>query len=159
MVVPSTNLAIVALTNAFPIGVPEALGQQFFDIVQYGSIQRDWFALYNEALLPLSAPSGSLVGATPPASPLPARALSTYVGTYKNDYFGPIQVVDQGGALAILIGPRPTTLPLSHWDGDVFTFTLVNENANPGTISKVSFLSDRVTLEYYDEDGLGTFVR
>jgi hypothetical protein len=51
------------------------------------------------------------------------------------------------------------TLPLSHWDGDVFTFTLVNENANPGTISKVSFLSDRVTLEYYDEDGLGTFVR
>jgi len=159
MVVPSTNLAIVALTNAFPIGVPEALNQQFFDIVQFGSIQRDWYKLYSDALAPLSKPSGSLVGATPPASPLPARALSTYIGTYRNDYFGPIQVVDQGGALAILIGSRPMALPLSHWDADVFTFTLVNENANPGTISKVSFLSDRVTLEYYDEDGLGTFVR
>ncbi|SAK91104.1 Beta-lactamase [Caballeronia calidae] len=159
MVVPSTNLAIVALTNGYPIGVPETLNQQFFDIVQFGSIQHDWFKRYNDALLPLSKPAGSLVGAQPPASPLPARALSTYIGTYKNDYFGPIQVVDQGGALAILIGPRPMTLPLAHWDGDIFTFTLVNENASPGTISKASFLSDRVTLEYYDADGLGTFVR
>ncbi|SAK80210.1 Beta-lactamase [Caballeronia catudaia] len=159
VVVPSTNLAIVALTNGYPIGVPEALNQQFFDIVQFGSVQHDWFQRFNEALLPLSKPSGSLVGATPPASPLPARALSTYIGTYRNDYFGPVQVVVQGGALAIAIGPRPMTLPLTHWDGDVFTFTFVNENANPGTISKASFLSDRVTLEYYDADGLGTFVR
>ncbi|SAL77050.1 Beta-lactamase [Caballeronia peredens] len=159
MVVPSTNLAIVTLTNAFPIGVAEALNQQFFDIVQYGSIQRDWFKLYSDGLAPLAKPAGSLVGATPPVSPLPARALSTYTGTYKNDYFGPIQVVDQGGALAIIIGPRPLTLKLSHWDGDIFTFTLVDENANPGTISKASFSSDRVNLEYYDADGLGTFVR
>jgi hypothetical protein len=28
---------------------------------------------------------------------------------------------------------------LTHWDGDQFTFTLRNENANPGTISKVEF--------------------
>lgn len=159
MVVPSTNLAIVTLTNAFPIGVAEALNQQFFDIVQTGAIQRDWFKLYNDALASLAKPSGSLVGATPPAAPLPARALSTYTGTYQNDYFGPIQVSEQNGALVIVIGPRPLTLTLAHWDGDVFTFTLVNENANPGSISKASFSSDRVTLEYYDADGLGTFIR
>lgn len=50
-------------------------------------------------------------------------------------------------------------LPLKHWDGDVFTFTLDNENAAPGTISKATFASDRVTLEYYDADGVGTFTR
>jgi len=50
-------------------------------------------------------------------------------------------------------------LPLSHWDGDTFTFMLVNENAAPGTISKVSFLSNQVTLEYYNAEGLGTFTR
>ncbi|WP_277185390.1 hypothetical protein [Caballeronia sp. BR00000012568055] len=48
---------------------------------------------------------------------------------------------------------------MTHWDGDVFTFTLVDENAEPGTISKTSFSSNQVILEYYDEDGLGTFAR
>ena len=90
---------------------------------------------------------------------LPARALSTYAGTYRNDYFGPLQVSEQNGALSLAIGPVPKVLPLTHWDGDVLTFTLYNENASPGTISKASFLSDRVTLEYYNEDGVGTFVR
>ncbi|SAL11904.1 serine hydrolase [Caballeronia telluris] len=159
LVVPSTGVAIIALTNGYPIGVPETLTAQFFDLVQFGSIQRDWAKLYADAFASLSKPEGSLVGMTPPASPLPARALSTYAGTYRNDYYGPIQVVDQGGSLVLSIGPRPMLLPLTHWDGDVFTFTLVNENAAPGTISKASFLSDRVTLEYYDEDGVGTFIR
>jgi hypothetical protein len=68
-------------------------------------------------------------------------------------------VIDRGGSLVLSIGPRPMMLPLTHWDGDVFTFTLVNENASPGTISKALFLSNRVTLEYYDEDGVGTFIR
>ncbi|CAB3751896.1 serine hydrolase [Paraburkholderia humisilvae] len=157
--VPSTGVAIVVLTNGYPIGVPETITAQFFDLVQFGSIQRDWAALYAAALLPMLKPEGSLVGARPPAAPLPARALSTYIGTYHNDYYGPLQVSEQNGALALAIGPVPTILPLTHWDGDVFTFSLVNENAAPGTISKASFLSDRVTLEYYDEAGLGTFVR
>jgi hypothetical protein len=57
------------------------------------------------------------------------------------------------------IGPAPLKLPLKHWDGNVFTFTLENENAFPGTISKATFAADRVTLEYYDKEGMGTFVR
>jgi hypothetical protein len=50
-------------------------------------------------------------------------------------------------------------LPLAHWDADIFTFTLDNENASPGTISKAIFVPDRVTLEYYGCEGFGTFVR
>lgn len=157
--VPSTGLAIVALTNGYPIGIPETLTAQFFDIVQFGSIQRDWATLYGRGLAPLLVPEGSLVGVTPPPEPLPARALSSYTGTYRNDYFGPLQVVSQGDTLALAIGPKPMTLPLTHWDGDVFTFTLRNENANPGTLSKATFSSNSVTLEYYDENRLGTFVR
>jgi CubicO group peptidase (beta-lactamase class C family) len=159
VVVPSTGLAIVALTNGYPIGIPETLTAQFFDIVQFGSIQRDWASLYGHALAPLIAPEGSLVGVTPPSAPLPARALSTYAGTYQNDYYGPLRVVAQGETLALAIGPTPMPLALTHWDGDVFTFTLRNENANPGTLSKATFSSNGVTLEYYDEDRVGTFVR
>lgn len=157
--VPSLNLAIVTLTNGYPIGVPETLNAQFFDLVQYGAIRRDWGRIYGDALAPLLAPEGRLVGQTPPANPLPARALSAYTGTYQNDYYGPLQVADQGGTLVMTLGATPLTLPLSHWDGDVFTFTLNNENATPGTISQAAFSSDRVWLEYYDHEGLGMFVR
>lgn len=157
--VPSLNLAIVTLTNGYPIGVPETLNAQFFDLVQYGAIRRDWGRIYGDALAPLLAPEGRLVGQAPPANPLPARALSAYTGTYQNDYYGPLQVADQGGTLVMTLGATPLTLPLSHWDGDVFTFTLNNENATPGTISQAAFSSDRVWLEYYDHEGLGMFVR
>jgi CubicO group peptidase (beta-lactamase class C family) len=159
LVVPSTGLAIVVLTNTSPIGVPETLALQFFDLIQFGSLQRDWYPLLNQYFLSQSKPSGSLVGKPRPTNPLPARALSTYTGTYNNDYYGPIQVVEQNGALAIIIGPAPLNLALTHWDGDVFIFTLVDENAEPGTISKASFSSNQVILEYYDEEGLGTFAR
>src|SRR5690606_8238594 len=33
-VVPSTNFALVALTNGYPLGIPETLGAQFFDLVE-----------------------------------------------------------------------------------------------------------------------------
>ena len=57
------------------------------------------------------------------------------------------------------IGRLPIRVPLAHRDGDLFTYMLDNENAAPGTISKATFDSDRVTLEYYDHERLGTFVR
>ncbi|PVY80825.1 CubicO group peptidase (beta-lactamase class C family) [Cupriavidus alkaliphilus] len=159
MAVPELDLAIVTLTNAQPIGVPETLSAQFFDLAQYGAIRRDWGKLYGDALAPLLEPEGRLVGQPRPANPLPARALSVYTGTYRNDYYGPLQVADQGGTLVMTLGATPLVLPLSHWDGDIFTFTLDNENAMPGTISQAAFSSDRVWLEFYDHEGLGMFAR
>jgi hypothetical protein len=41
----------------------------------------------------------------------------------------------------------------------VFTFTLDDENAATGSISRASFSNDQVVLEYYNVDGLGTFRR
>ncbi|UDM48727.1 serine hydrolase [Cupriavidus sp. MP-37] len=157
--VPSLNLAIVTLTNGYPIGIPETLNAQFFDLVQYGAFRRDWGAIFAEALAPLLLPEGRLVGQPRPSNPLPARALSTYAGTYRNDYYGPLQVAEQGGALVMTLGAKPLVLPLAHWDGDVFTFTLHNENASPGTISRAAFASNQVWLEYYDHEGLGVFIR
>ncbi len=156
---PELHLGIVTLTNGYPIGLPEALNAQFMDLVQFGAIQRDWRSLYAQALASLTAPEGRLVGAPAPASPLPARALSVYTGTYRNDYHGPIQIAEQAGTLVMSIGPVPLQVPLKHWDGDVFTFTLSNENAMPGMISRAEFSSDRVWLEFYDQEGLGDFLR
>ena len=157
--VPSLNLAIVTLTNGYPIGIPETLNAQFLDLVQYGAFRRDWGAIFSDALAPLLAPEGRLVGQSPPANPLPARALSTYTGSYDNAYYGPLQVAEQSGTLVMTLGAKPLILPLTHWDADVFIFTLHNENASPGTISRAAFASDRVWLEYYDQEGLGVFAR
>ena len=158
-VVPSTGLAVIVLTNGYPVGAPETLSAQFFDLVEHRAIQYDYAAIFGAIYAGIGAPEGSLVGVPAPTAPMPpSRALADYRGTYRNDYHGPLVVELVGGSLMLTLGPAPLRLPLAHWDADVFTFMLDNENAAPGTISKATFAPGRVTLEYYDHHGLGTFV-
>ena len=158
VILPSADVAIVALTNATPSGVPEALNAEFADLVQFGEVREDWFKLYQALLAPMEKPVGSLVGQQRPANPAPAAAPASYVGTYANDYWGPARITERDGRLLLALGPRET-FPLTHWDGNMYTFSFVTENAPPGTISKATFDGDKLTLEYYDENGKGTFTR
>lgn len=158
-VVPSTGLGIVVLTNGMPIGVPEIICAQFFDLIEHGSVQRDYAAMSKPFFDKLNSPEGSLVGVARPTPSAPLLALSAYAGIYRNNYHGSLQIAVSDNALLMTIGAAPLRLPLTHWDGNVFTFTLENENASPGTISKATFHTDRMTLEYYDNEGLGTFIR
>jgi hypothetical protein len=155
--IPSADVAIVVLTNAAPIGVPEILAAEFADLVQFGEVREDWSDLYTDALSSFADPVGSLVGQSPPADPEPPKPLADYTGVYDNEYFGPARIEENDGELALVIGPDDRTYPLTHWDGDVFTFPLSNENAPDGTMSKAVFTPDDVTFEYWDTNGLGTF--
>lgn len=159
VVLPSADVAIVALTNAAPYGIPEALAAQFMDLVQYGQVREDWPQLYRQQLAPMNNPDGSLVGKQPPVSPAPAKPLVEYVGVYVNDYWGPATVTERDGKLQLALGPKNQTFDLTHWDGDIFTFPLSTENALPGSISKATFTGTGLNLEYYDSDKLGTFTR
>jgi CubicO group peptidase (beta-lactamase class C family) len=159
VVMPSEDLAIIALTNAAPYGVPETLTAQFLDLVQYGQIREDWSALYRQGIAAINNPHGSLVGKQPPANPAPSRPLGDYVGVYANDYWGPAVVAERDGALQVSLGPKNLSYPLTHWDGDTFTFGLVTENAPTGTVSKATFFDNTLNLEYFDSDKLGTFTR
>ena len=58
-----------------------------------------------------------------PTQHRPGRC-SDYVGMYANDYWGPATVTEQDGGLQLALGPRTRRSPLTHWDGDIFTFTL-----------------------------------
>ncbi|OBH09190.1 serine hydrolase [Mycobacterium sp. E1747] len=156
---PSEDLAIIALTNGAPYGIPETLAAQFIELVEYGQIREDWGALYKKAIGWLNNPQGSLVGKQPPSNPAPARALGDYAGVYANDYWGPAVVTERDGGLQLVMGPKNRALSLTHWDGDTFTFGLTDENAPPGTISKAVFSGNTLNLEYYDSDKLGTFTR
>lgn len=155
--IPSADVAIVVLTNAAPIGVPETLAAEFADLVQFGEVREDWSDLYTGAFSSFADPVGSLAGQSPPADPEPPKPLADYTGVYDNEYFGPARIEENDGELALVIGPDDRTYPLTHWDGDVFTFPLSNENAPDGTISKAVFTPDDVTFEYWDTNGLGTF--
>src|SRR6266508_870313 len=46
--IPAEQLGIIVLTNAYPIGIAEALGTIFVDTALYGKSTQDWVALYKQ---------------------------------------------------------------------------------------------------------------
>ena len=159
VIIPAADVAIVALTNAAPIGIPETLTAEFADLVEFGVVRADWRKLYADAFAEIGTPIGELAGKQPPRTSVPPQSSETQVGTYVNDYWGPATVADDDGKLTLSIGPRPHTYVLTHWDGDVFTMDLTTENAPPGSVSEVSFAGNTLTVEVLDDDNMGTFSR
>jgi CubicO group peptidase (beta-lactamase class C family) len=161
---PSANLGIVVLTNGFPIGVPESIIQMFYDRVEFGHDQRDWLAFYGQAFKAMAAPLvGKFVGKTPPPNAPAARPNDDYVGTYASDVYGPAIVSAAGKGLNLTIGPKHMVFPLRHWSGDTFVF-------RPGgggfrAASELTFTAAgdghpaRLTIEWLNENGLGTFTK
>ncbi len=163
--IPSAGVGIVVLTNAEPTGAAEALGASFTDLVQFGTVTRDWFAAYTAAMAGLLAPAGDLVGKSAPSAPAPAAKLSSYVGTYANPYFGNAEIVEVSGRLALKIGLSGAPYALTHWDGDVFSVSPSSENQTDGSLSSVTFKQAgkepvrELTIQYLHGNGLGLFLR
>lgn len=165
LMIPSAGIGIISLTNGSPVGLPEALDNAFADLVQFGTVTRDWLAAYQPLIAPGNKPQGSLVGKEPPANPEPASPLQAYTGRYGNAYFGDAVVTARDGELTLTLGPKDEHFPLRHWSGDDFVFTPRAESANPGSRSQARFVTEsdgpmeKMVLEFYDENGLGTWVR
>lgn len=163
--IPSAGIGIVVLTNAAPTGAAEALGTSFTDLVQFGILTRDWFAAYSAAMTGLTAPTGDLVGKSPPTTPVPAAKFSSYVGTYANPYFGNAEVAEVSGQLELKIGLSAAPYVLAHWDGGVFSVSPSSENQPDGSLSSVTFKAAgkeparELTIEYLNGNGLGLFQR
>ncbi len=170
VLLPDQQLGIAVLTNGMPIGIPEAVSAYFMDLVIAGKVENDWFALYEQAFAPLYVNPSELAGKKPPPRPSAARPDCFYTGTYHSDFYGTITVIARGGALHVLMPPKPTDYPLEHWDGNLFALFPVGENALG--ISAATFApnqnNDRaatLTLEYYnnftypDGTGIGVFTR
>src|SRR5204862_5759549 len=111
---PAGQLGIVVLTNAYPLGIAEALGTTFLDIALYGKSTQDWFALFKQVYSNPAA-IGTVLGfdySKPPASPAPALKNNAYVGRYTNDFFSDIVIVEKDRGLAIVQGPKNKTFPM-----------------------------------------------
>jgi len=129
--VPNEQLGIVVLTNAYPIGLAEALGTTFVDIALYGKPTQDWFALFKQVYSDPAA-IGTVLGfdySKPPALPALALTNNAYVGRYTNDYFGDISIIEKQGGLAIEQGPKKKIFAMKHYERDTFTYETEGENA------------------------------
>jgi CubicO group peptidase (beta-lactamase class C family) len=162
---PGEGLGIVALSNGMPIGVPEAVGASFFDLVLAGRIAKDWLVVMEPSFTALSRPEYGLAVdySKLPADRSPPRRAADYLGKYGNDYYGDIEVAEENGALVLRLGPKLVAYRLQHWNRDTFSYQPPGENA--GGLSGVTFCvcpdqkQSRVVVENLDVRGQGTFSR
>jgi hypothetical protein len=164
---PSEQLGIVVLTNAFPSGVPEGLADSFYDLVLAGAPKQDYVAKWGAGYQGLFGPAleaAKKTYGTAPASASPALPLSAYAGTYSNDYLGEAVVEEHDGRLVLKLGPNGvTSRPLTHFDRDLFIFHPDAET--PDMLSAVTFTvgpdqkASQVTIESLNDDGQGVLAR
>lgn len=124
VLVPAYDVGIVVLTNGWPIGVPEAITESFIDLVENGAVTKDWLTHYQQVTAGFTTPNGTAFGRTEPADPRPAKALKTYVGTYRGDYLGRVDVRRKGGRLLLSVGK--VDIRLRHWTGDTYAYDIAD---------------------------------
>lgn len=165
VLLPAEELGIAVLSNAAPTGVPEGMNDSFFDLVLNEKLSRDWVELWNQRFdqyVKLSM-GATLDYTKPPAQQSPALPADAYAGTYRNDFFGDIEVVAKEGMLLLRLGPRKMSFALRHRDRDLFLYQPVGESA--GGLSAVAFRigpdrrASQVAIENLDIHGQGTFTR
>ncbi|MGW5850708.1 serine hydrolase [Streptomyces sp. NPDC055254] len=154
---PLEKLGIVVLTNGAPVGLADAVALDFFDFAEHGKPTTDWLELTGALYAQLAQEGRSPTDyAHPPAGAAPAGDSATYTGTYDNPYYGKATVTaDDKGALTLSLGPEPLRFPLTHYDGNTFSFETRGENAVGRT--GVTFADGTLRVEYLDADHLGTF--
>ncbi len=164
-VMPAERFGIVVLSNSAPVGAPETICRSFLDLVLTGRITRDWLALFGEAFTQMAIPTYGRDAdyAKPLTGASPSAPRSTYVGDYRNELYGPIVVVETADGLLLNLGPAPTSYPLRHYSGDIFTFQPPGENASG--LSPVRFSrsggekATSAVVDYFNANGQGVFLR
>jgi len=155
---PEEKMALVVLTNSFPEGniVTGSLSNAWNDLYYNGRVSKDW---YDEAQKSLQGwfDSQSRETVQKPVNPQPARDLNYYAGSYRQDYYGTVRVVEESGKLQVYAGHSTTPFALVPHDGDTFreeiAEVLVKFNAGGANATGVWFTR-------YDAPGRsGAFVR
>lgn len=166
---PQEKLGIIILTNTTPFGVPEALALSFIDLVTHDKADQNLFEQkfdygkkqFEQMRL---ADISKTDYAKPPEKASPALTLENYVGTYTNDFIGPIEIINQAGKLQMTQGPlKNHTYPLTHYDGNLFFYDTTGENevGLSGVRFNVNANGKAITLwvENLDTYGMGSLLR
>jgi CubicO group peptidase (beta-lactamase class C family) len=162
---PSQDLGVVTLGNAFPTGVPEAVGSTLSDLARYGYVTQDWFAFWkNDFDQMFTIPNQERIKkyANPPVPNHPPLDLAAYVGTYQNEYIGKVKVKVENGVLLLTRGVQQAPLPLRHWDGNTFLSYPVPETPALPTLVEFKEGTDgtvsQIELEEFAANGPGIYI-
>jgi CubicO group peptidase (beta-lactamase class C family) len=159
---PSQDLGVVTLGNAFPTGVPEAVASTLEDLTRYGQVTQDWFAHWKNVFdQGFAIPEQEKIKkyAHPPVPNQPPLDLAAYVGTYRNNYVGKVRITVKNGVLLLTRGVQQAPLTLRHWDGNIFLSYPVPES--PGYPELVEFIEgtggtvSQIKLEEFAGNGEG----
>lgn len=121
--VPEKKVGIVILSNLGGMRVnllPEAIRARFLDLVAGIEEDHDWSAELKADLYGSREKSLESRRAQRLKNPVPARSLERYIGVYENKLYGPVEIAREGEHLVIKY--RNLKAPLTHWNGDNFTF-------------------------------------
>ena len=162
---PGAGFGVLALTNGAPVGAPEALCLSVLDLAQRGEVTRDWLATVAPVFAAMAAPpyGTGTDWDTPPSGAMPALPDNAYLGTYRNDFYGDVAVVQAGGRLVLRIGPKPREFPLGHHDRDTFSWQPTGENAAGRSGLSFTIGADGTASAFHDEylatGGPGVLIR
>lgn len=119
---PEDRMALVVMTNKFPEGNPltGSISNGWNELYFTGKIEKDW---YGEAVKTLQAGLDSLSPkqVEKPTNPKPARDLAYYTGSYRQDYYGTVRIVEEAGTLMVYLGRSTTPMALEPYDGDTLS--------------------------------------
>jgi hypothetical protein len=169
---PKQNFGIVVLVNAAPTGVPEGLQLDFFDLVLLGKVtppegHADWLDFTEERFREMTQENqfADSTDFTEPASDPqpPSLPLDRYAGAYVNRVYGDLKIeLKEGAGIVMTLGPKAVQFPLTHYRANTFFFTTQGEmqtGLSGATFQSAAGGALSVTLNAYDKDGLGVFVR
>ena len=162
---PDERMAIVVLTNAFPGGhvLKRSMTLTWEDLYFTGAVQDDYFGVLTREITEALKPGSAVVGPATELPPAPAdaeapRPLSSYTGSYAQEYYGTVRIGTDGTNLLAYPGRLADPIALAPYDGDTFRETLSNTSVefttgDSGNASAVHFdLFDKAWVD-------GTFLR
>ena len=156
---PADKMALVVMTNRFPEGnlVTGSISNGWNELYYSGKIEKDW---YGDAEKNMQAVFDTMTPepAEKPANPKPARDLKYYAGSYRQDYYGTVRVVEESGKLMVYPGRSTTAYALVPFDGDTLIEAsgegIVKFSAGTGATATGAWFS-----RYETPGRNGTFVR
>lgn len=128
-IIPALDLGISVLTNAAPIGAPEAIIASFIDLIDSGDVQHDYLELIGEAFAVALAPPYASDYDDPPADASDPLDDAVYTGVYHNSFYGRAEIAEGTRGLVLRLGPNQMEHELTHYDRDMFLYQPVGENA------------------------------
>jgi CubicO group peptidase (beta-lactamase class C family) len=123
-ILPEDNIGIVVLSNLGGMRVslfPEAICDKFLDLFLKMGEEQDWAKNLREDIKGYHEKYEKQRRLDMLQNLAPSRDLDSYTGTYVNDLYGKVDIIQSRDSLILSYKDRPQ-VTLSHWNGNTFQF-------------------------------------